>query len=679
MPNLRIALSLLALLTSLTVTAADMPLSIDDTLALKRVAAAHLSPGGEQIAYVLAVPRQLYKEDDGPAWRELHVVDLAGNSRAYVSGKVLVEQVAWAADGKSLYFVAKRDAEAEFSSIHSIALDGGEAKTVFTHSNAIGTIHPSPDGQQIAFLATDAPPARRTDLDTKGFRALVYEESIPSVKVWMLDLESGEATAEELSGSASVLQWAPDSSRYAVALAPTPLVDDIYTARDIAIVAAGNGKIERRFNHTGKLGAFRWSPDARQIAYIGGADINDPSEGRLYVSRVDAVERRELLPSYPGHVHDLEWRDAATVRYLGSRNLWTEVREVAADTPRAADPAPASGPIIRTIDSHSNTAVIAAVADTPSHPSEVYVSTDGADWRRLTDSNPILAERQLAKQETLQYAARDGLKLDAVVLRPIAGARKAGNPLILFIHGGPEAHYSNGWMSNYSQPAHALAAEGYTVAYPNYRGSTGRGVKFSKLGQNDYAEEEFNDIVDLKRHLVKELKVNPAKVGISGGSYGGYASMWAASALSEEFAAAVAFVGISNQISKFGTGDIPREMYNVHSRTWPWDDWMWMLKRSPIYHADKTRTPLLIMAGDKDPRVHPSQSLEMYRNVKLRTDTPVRLVFYPGEVHGNRNTAARYDYALRLQRWMDFYLKGAAKGLPAYEIDHAAALEAAEQ
>ena len=95
--------------------------------------------------------------------------------------------------------------------------------------------------------------------------------------------------------------------------------------------------------------------------------------------------------------------------------------------------------------------------------------------------------------------------------------------------------------------------------------------------------------------------------------------MWAASALSESFAAAVAFVGISNQMSKFGTGDIPVEMYNVHSRAWPWEDWMWMLRRSPIYHAGQDATPLADHAGDKDPRVHPSQSLEMYRHVKLRT------------------------------------------------------------
>ncbi|MGI9233168.1 MAG: alpha/beta hydrolase family protein, partial [Woeseiaceae bacterium] len=318
------------------------------------------------------------------------------------------------------------------------------------------------------------------------------------------------------------------------------------------------------------------------------------------------------------------------------------------------------------------------VADTSQHPTEVYLLRDGSEPQRLTNSNPLLGERKLAKQEAISYTARDGVELEAILIHPF-NKKRGGNPLVVFAHGGPESHYSNGWMSSYSQPAHALAAEGYAVVYPNYRGSTGRGVYFSKLGQNDYAEEEFNDLVDAKAHLVDEGVADTDRVGISGGSYGGYASMWSASALTEEYAAAVAFVGISNQVSKFGTGDIPYEMYNVHSRAWPWEDWLWMLKRSPVYHAEKTKTPLLIMHGDQDPRVHPSQSLEMYRHVKLRTDTPVRLVFYPGEQHGNRNTAARYDYSLRFKRWMDHYLKGPGGEPPPYEIDHAAKLKEDEE
>ncbi len=664
------------LLTAATTLRAE-GLTVEDVVRLHQVTAVRLSPAGDSIAYLKTVPRTLYEDADGRPWQELHVVGLDGRSRPYVTGQIEITSAAWSADGQALYFVAKRDPEATFTSLHRIAVDGGEAAEVLAHVNSINSIHPSPDGATVAFLAADAPPPKQTELAEKGFRALVYEESQPYVQVWLLDVASGDVTRHEHDGSASALAWSPDGRRYAVALAPTPLIDDSFTARDVYVADARSGDVEGRLNSIGKLGRFAWSPDGRRIAYVGSVDEHDPRDGRLYVSGRDGAGRSDLLPDYPGHVHGLAWLDDETIRYAAGRGVWSEVSTVAAATPRAPGPAPAGGPIIRSLDGHPGRALLAAVADTPEHPPEVYVSEDGEDWRRLTDSNPWLAERTLARQEPVRYRARDGLELEALVVHPLQRRRGERTPLILFVHGGPEAHDSNGWLSVYSKPAQALAAQGYTIAYPNYRGSTGRGVEFSKMGQNDYADEEFNDILDLKHHLVDAGLVDADRVGISGASYGGYATMWAASAMTDEFAAAVAFVGISNQVSKFGTGDIPMEMYLVHSRVWPWEDWMWMLERSPVFHAGKTRTPLLIMAGDKDPRVHPGQSLEMYRNVKLRTDTPVRMVFYPDEVHGNRNTAARYDYSLRLQRWMNHYLKGPGGEPPAHEIDHAAKLEAA--
>ena len=135
------------------------------------------------------------------------------------------------------------------------------------------------------------------------------------------------------------------------------------------------------------------------------------------------------------------------------------------------------------------------------------------------------------------------------------------------------------------------------------------------------------------------------------------------------------------EISKFGTTDIPWEMYNVHSRAWPWDDWHKMLEVSPIYHVDKAETPLLIMHGAEDTRVSPSQSYELYRNIKVRKpETPVRLVLYPGEGHGNAGAASRYDYNLRMMRWFDTYLKtGNAKApLPASRPKLPAALSGKE-
>jgi dipeptidyl aminopeptidase/acylaminoacyl peptidase len=491
----------------------------------------------------------------------------------------------------------------------------------------------------------------------------------------MLDLKTLESAAHDLPGSASNFTWSSDGSQYAVALAPTPLVDDSYTSRDIYVVDTARATVLSQMGSVGKLGAFAFSPDGERIAYIGSVNINDPGAGRLYVASSSGGERRELVPDYLGHVSNFLWEDDDTVRWLGTRGVYTDWATASVYETEQPGPAPTSGLIIRNVHSNPGQAVVAAIADTSEHPRELYLLRDGAEPLRLTNSNHFLDEREFAKQEAISYKARDGLEIEAVLIHP-AERERGGNPLVVIVHGGPESSVSNGWMASYSRPGQVLAAQGYAVVYPNYRGSTGRGVEYSKLDQHDYAEEEFDDLVDAKRYLVNEGLVDPDRVGITGGSYGGYASMWSASALTEEYAAAVAFVGISDQLSKFGTGDIPYEMYNAHALAWPWDDWMWLLKRSPIYHADKTKTPLLIMGGDKDPRVHPGQSLEMYRFVKIRTDTPVRLVIYPGEVHGNRNTAAQYDYSLRLMRWMNHYLKGPGGEAPPYELGHAERLKA---
>jgi dipeptidyl aminopeptidase/acylaminoacyl peptidase len=242
------------------------------------------------------------------------------------------------------------------------------------------------------------------------------------------------------------------------------------------------------------------------------------------------------------------------------------------------------------------------------------------------------------------------------------------------VHGGPESHVPDGWVTRYSYPGQVAAARGFAIFYPNYRGSTGRGVAFSKMGQADAAGKEFDDLVDGVDHLIALGLVDKNKVGITGGSYGGYASAWGATFYSDRFAASVMFVGISDNVSKLGTTDIPQEMYLVHHRKHLWEDWEYFIQRSPIRHIEKNRTPTLILHGKNDPRVHPSQSLELFRHLKTLNQAPVRLVLYRGEGHGNRKAAARLDYNLRMLRWMEHYLQGPGGDPPHLELNYQRAL-----
>ncbi|NRB71269.1 MAG: S9 family peptidase [Xanthomonadales bacterium] len=674
------ALLLGATLLSTTPLQADetpeLGLSLEETITLRRVSRALISPNGDRVAYTLAVPRTPYVDEDGGAWSELHVVDTDGNSRSFAEGKVSVSGVNWAPDGSALYFSGKLDAAMEQAAVYRMPIDGGGPEVLFTPKTGIGSMSLSPDGTRLAYLASAAPDPAQKKLAKLGFNARVYEESTQVTQLWLLDLDSETTQALAVEGSVSDFAWSPDGERIALALAPTPQVDDELMRRDIVVVSADGGKELSRMGHRGKLGGFAFSPDGERLAWIGGENIHDPSAGRLYVAPSTGGESSELVPNYLGQVEDFYWRDADSIAWLGSRGVWSERRTVRLDSPSAPSGPVSPGPIVRTLDAQAGQGSAAAVVDSPAHPPEVYLINADGSLKRLTNSNPWLSERQLARQEAIRYTARDGLELDAIAVYPEGRVPRSGAPTVMVVHGGPEAHYSNGWLDRYAGPAQHMAADGYLLVYANYRGSTGRGVEFSKASQNDYAGPEFNDIVDAKQHFVALGLADPERTAITGGSYGGYASMWGASALTEHFAAAVAFVGISDQISKFGTTDIPNEMFNVHARAWPWEDWMWMLERSPIFYAGQVETPLLILHGEKDTRVHPSQSLEMYRNVKVRTDTPVRLVYYPNEGHGNRRAASQMDYALRLKRWLDHFMVDGEEALPAWEIDHAARMMA---
>ncbi|MFD0726430.1 alpha/beta hydrolase family protein [Lysobacter brunescens] len=277
----------------------------------------------------------------------------------------------------------------------------------------------------------------------------------------------------------------------------------------------------------------------------------------------------------------------------------------------------------------------------------------------------------MAKQEVIRYKTRDGLDIEGLLVHPLDRKGNERVPLVTIVHGGPEAHFSNGWINGYSQPVHVLAAQGFASFLPNYRSSTGRGVAFSKLGFGKPGMGEFDDIVDGVDHLIATGLVDKVKVGITGGSYGGYASAWGATYYSERFAAAVTFVGISDQASLVTTGDIPWEQYLVHMGKWPWEDPEMFRQQSPITHAQKSRTPTLILHGEADPRVPPMQSYMLYRYLKLAGKAPVRLVLYPGEGHGNQRAASRYDYSLRLMQWMKHYLTGPGGEPPAYQVDYA--------
>jgi dipeptidyl aminopeptidase/acylaminoacyl peptidase len=680
--TLKQALALnLALLTCSVVSAEQTSKTItaENLATLQSVSQVQVSPSGEYIAYTRSVPREIYAEKDGTNWGELYLVNDKGEERPYITGKVNVTKIQWSADGSLIYFLAKMNND-KFTALYQIPANGGQAQqTVALQNTSISHYALSADNKKIAILAKKTKDKSVKKLQELGFKAEVFEEQLTNQLLYVTDLTQSDKAinlaAWDIKGYVSDVHFSPNGKDLLVKTQPTALIDDKYMKSQWHIVDITKKSVKTSFATKGKLGAAEFSYDGKYVALLGAQDIHDPASGRLFIANVSSGKVTNWLPKFKGHVSDFEWSNKRDeLFFIANIGTQSVVAKIKSGTNKYTTVV-AGGEFIATNLSISNSdKSIVVKANSAQHPNEVFMLR-GRKETRLTDSNVWLNDVALAKQESLTIKARDGVEIGGILVYPLDYKKGQRYPLIMSVHGGPESHDKDGWITTYSRPGQLAAAQGYAVFHPNYRGSTGKGVDYSKLGQNDYAGKEFDDLVDLKNHLVNIGLVNEKKVGITGGSYGGYASAWGATKLTKHFAASVMFVGISNQLSKFGTTDISNEMNLVHARSYPWDKWQWYLERSPIYWVEQSETPLLIMHGKADPRVHPAQSMEMYRYMKVHGKT-VRLVYYPGEGHGNKRAAAKYDYSLRLMRWMDNYLKHDNKPMPAHHLSHATNLAA---
>lgn len=655
------------------------PLQPKHVAQLRLVTAATVSPDGRLVAYTLSVPRRPLADEDGPAWSELHVVPASGEapSRPYITGKVGIGAPQWLPDGGALLYLARRNDD-KAPSLYRIPIDGGESQRVLTHPGGIQGFAVSQDGAQLAYLATEESELAAKELRDKGFNQEVFEEDWQPVRVWLTTLDGdGPPRKLDLPGSASAVEWSPSGKELVVVLAPTPGVDDDLMHRRVHLVDAVSGHVLQKLDNPGKLGEVAWSPDGRHVAMISGADIHDPHEGQLLVASATDGALRNLLPDVAGHVSSFAWQDATTLVYVGDVGTKTVLGRVTLEGANETLLGPA-GPVLAGLTLSADGVVGAVTGHTAQFPAEVHtfqLKQQPPLLERRTRVNPWLAGIDFAQQETIRWQASDGLEIEGVLIYPLGYVEGRRYPTILSVHGGPESHEPDGWLTSYGRPGQVAAARGFAVFSPNYRGSTGRGVEFSKLGQADAAGKEFDDLVEGIDHLVKLGIVDRDRVGITGGSYGGYASAWGATFYSERFAASVMFVGISDNVSKVGTTDIPEEMFLVHHRKRLWEDWEYFLSRSPIRYVERNRTPTLILHGKQDPRVHPSQSLELHRHLKTLGQAPVRLVLYEGEGHGNRKAAARLDYHLRMLQWMEHYLQGPGGPAPPFELDYESAMK----
>ncbi len=646
--------------------AAGAKVSPDDVLHGKRPASAAMSPSGEWIAYTVSVPRAA-EEEAGRAYSELYVASFGtGEVRPFVTGKVNAGAPQWSPDGSSIAFLMARGEKAK-TQVWIIPLGGGEARQATSAESGVSSFRWHPAGRRVAYVAADPDTKREKALDEKGYGFTYFEESLKNRNLYVLDLVEGGGAGEAraLTEGCSVwnFEWSPDGATIAAGISPKNLVDHEYMFQKIWLIDAATKDMKQLSTNPGKLGGFAWSPDGSMIVYNAAKELRDHAESQVFVVDAKTGKTSNLTePGFRGHVEWVGWKDGNTVVYRAGEGAYPTLGLVAAKGGKRSVilDARTAGVIFDAPSFTKDFKRFAFTGSTPRSPGEVYVWDGKAKQpKRLTAVNAAFAERDFGAQEVIRWKARDGLEIEGILIHPAGFETGTRYPLIVIVHGGPESHYSNGWVSSYGTPAQVFAGAGYAVLLPNYRASTGYGLDFALAGYNDAAGKEFDDIADGIDHLVSLGVVDPARVGLTGGSYGGYAAAWFASYYTKKVRAVCMFVGISDLTSKRLTTDIPYEELYVHSGKPLEEMWRQSLERSPIYWARQSETAVLIVGGSADPRVHPGQSIEFYRLLKMNDHPAVRLVQYPGEGHGNAKQPGRADVLYRQLDWFDWYVRDA--------------------
>jgi dipeptidyl aminopeptidase/acylaminoacyl peptidase len=655
------SIALLALATALQARQ-QVILTPEMILGLAQAVDAQISPDGSQVVY--QVVRQRAAEDPpGGSRQELWLVPFAGGeARRLTAGDDRSPR--WSPDGGAIAFLGRRG-EGALTQVHLISLSGGDPRPLTAAPASVSSFKWSPDGRSIAFTYTDPKTEQEKQDEAAGRDWTVVDRNYKHTRLYRVGVATGQTELVTRADMTVIdYDWSPDGSQFVIGAAATPTVDDSFMGVRLHIAPAAGGVPEPFVSTEGKLGNPRWSPNGEWIAWLGATTVDDPYAGSVFVApargaAAGAPDRRNLMQSYEGTALSLAWEpgkpDTITFTTAERQNVRLYRRAAGSGGPVAIT---APDLVVSGNPSFSNDGSrVAFVANSPTHPNEVFVVDGSVAARRLTGLNPQLQEVTLGSQEVISWTAKDGWTIEGVLVKPVGFQQGRRYPLIVQPHGGPEGADPNGWYGTYSLWGQMLAGAGYLTLYPNYRGSIGRGVEFSKADHRDLMGAEFQDMLDGIDHLVALGLADPDRVGIGGGSYGGYTSAWATTYASDRFKAAIPWMGISNWISMTGTSDIFLENSTVHWAIVMYDNYDKYWERSPLRHIDRANTPTLIIHGAADPRVPPSQSLELYTALKWK-GVPVEYVTYPREGHGVGERAHQEDFMKRVLAFFDKHVKG---------------------
>ena len=660
-----LAIGLLSAATALTVQGAEKTLfTPEDLLQERSVSEPAISPDGKWVSYVSSVADTAKDDYNADLWMASR--DGSRNIRLTRTAEG-ESSPQWSPDGRYLAFLAARPAdEADndpLTQVWVLDREGGEAERLTSFPGDVSEFAWSPDGRRLAVIAWDADSRKTIDPDATVPPIVIdryyfkedYTGYVGPEHKFLYLFDVATRKADRLTSARkdeSRPSWSPDGRQLAFLgrESADPDRDGRFTVF-IAVPQPG-AALRKLVEFQGDGGdAYwmvkpEWSPDGKRIAYIAGGDpklIYYATFGPWVIDAAGGTPRK-LLPDLDRNLMNPVWTpDGKRLQLLLEDDLNQQLVSVDVDGGKLRALTEGRREVLDFDLGRDGRSVV--LQSTVDRPAEVF-ALEGSTLRPLSQQNDAwLATRVLATTEEIRVKSRDGTRISGFIVTPPGWKKGHAAPAVLKIHGGPVSQFANTWMGDWQ----ALAAAGYVVIAANPRGSSGRGQAFSTAIYADWGNKDSEDVLAAVDHAVAEGIADPARLGVGGWSYGGILTNQVI-ARDGRFKAAVSGASISNALAGYGTDMYIREYEAELGK--PWENPEAYMKVSyPFLNAGKITTPTLFLCGDRDFNVPLLNSEQMYQALKSRgVDT--RLVIYPGQFHGIDIPSYVLDL---MRRYLDWY------------------------
>jgi dipeptidyl aminopeptidase/acylaminoacyl peptidase len=655
------AAAVLAFVTTLPAAQVVRRFTLDDFSRVKRVADPQFAPDGASVAVVISAANL----DENRYVASLERIEIAsGKSQVLVNGDkaIAVSFPRWSPDGQHIAYLATVATSGQPKpQVFVVSSHGGDAKQITTAPGGVQQLVWSPDSKTIGFATADEPEKKpgsqrwNDSFEVQLNDHLFTAAELPPTHVWTVPASGG--TMKRLTSGtwtlpvtrppgapSSMITWTPDGAGI--------LFNRSGTGGGLQIVNVADGTIKPLGGGNGTHPVY--SPNKDMVAFLLG-----PNAAVLPIRAAPGgqVQPRQLTQSIDRGIARALWMPDGKSLIVGANDdervsLWQVPLDGSAKKLDTGDVSPNSSFFVDM--AVSSTGAIAFSGSSPTRPSELYYKASlDAPLRRLTIANDEIASIPLGKSDVVKFT-NDSFEQNAVLTYPPDFDPAKKYPMVLLIHGGPRAAS----MMTFSSGAQLMAAKGWLVLQPNYRGSDNLGRKFQGAITGDAGAGPGRDVMAAVQVVKAKGFVDETRLGVSGWSYGGYMTTWMLGNYPDVWKVGVAGAAVTDRIDQQSFSD---GATGTRGTTSPWlnaDAMERERAQSPMTYAGKIKAPTLILANTGDYRVPITQSYKLFHALRDAGVT-ARFIAYPISGHNATDPVRQRDVQERWIGWLERYLNDA--------------------